>query len=322
MSVVAAAIYRKGERLAEVGLEDAMTTDLGQDDFVWIGLHEPGEDELRRLQERFALHPLAVEDALSSHEQPKVDAYNDQLFVVTRTARLDGEEIVYGETNIFVGPKHIITVRHGSARAHSGLRQQLESAPSLLRHGTDYVLHGVLDFIVDGYLPVVQDIEEDVLATERKALDLSLTGEDVRHIFRLRGELLRFRRVLGPMRELCARLEHQSLPGIDSEVRPYFRDVHDHVRRVETMVDGLREIITTVFEASLLLEQQHQNTITRKLAAGATLVAVPTAVAGIYGMNFKVMPELDWQYGYPFAWAFIVGLCAFIYWRFKRVGWL
>jgi len=323
MSVVAAYVYRDGRRERPLSLDTPAELDaIAPGEFVWIGLLEPTEAELDMLQAHFHLHPLAVEDARNAHQLPKVDVYGDQLFVVTKTAQLEDEQIVYGETDIFVGHSFIISVRHGSARTHSALREHLEAAPNLLRHGVDYVLHAILDFVVDGYLPIVDDIEDEVLEMERRALDTFLTRLEIAHIFTLRRELTKFRRVLGPMEEVSGRLEHLDSPCLDPEVRPYFRDVLDHVRRVQNRVDGLREILSSVFEAANLLEQQRQGAITRMLAAWATIFAVPTAIAGIYGMNFDHMPELRWVFGYPVTLLVIATICGWLFVRFKRRGWL
>lgn len=269
MSVIAAYVYGDGKRLRDIVLDKPETFVLAKGEFAWIGLHEPGEDELRVLQDQFGLHPLAIEDALKANQMPKVDVYGENLFVVARTAHIEGETIGYGETDIFVGRNYIVSVRHGSARAHLELRRQLEAAPARLRQGVDYVLHAVLDFIVDGYFPIVEAIEEEVLAMERHALDAFLSRDEVTRIFNVRRELMRFRRTLGPMEEVASRLEHHEFPCIDSDVRPYFRDVFDHVRRVASMVEALRDVLNSVFEASSLLEQQRQGAITRRLAAWA-----------------------------------------------------
>jgi magnesium transporter len=322
MSVVAAFDYLGGKRVRPVSLDAPETLKVGEGEFVWVDVVDPSEQELLVLQNRFDLHPLAVEDALKTNHLPKAEVYGNQLFVLARTAFLDGARICYGETSAFVGPGYIITVRHGSARAHSDLREHLEAAPDLLKHGVDYVLHALLDFVVDGYLSVVEGLEEEVLDMERRALDAFLSREEVRRIFNMRQELMRFQRILGPMEEVANRLEHHDLPCIDPEVRPYFRDVADHVRRVMGMVSGLREVLSTVFEASTLLEQQRQGAITRQLAAWAAILAVPTAIAGIYGMNFDYMPELRWKYGYFIVVAAIFAVCAFLYTRFKKSGWL
>lgn len=321
MSVVAGYLYREGRRVGPVSL-DRPPELVEATDFVWIGLYDPTAAEMEVLQRNYGLHPLAVEDAHNAHQLPKVDIYGDQLFIVARTAHLEGDKIAYGETSIFVGPRHIITVRHGSARAHSTLRAQLEAAPSLLAHGTDYVLHAILDFIVDGYLPIIETIEEDVLTIERRALEVMLDQKETIRLFAIRRELIRFRRTLGPMSEVAGRLTHLDMPCLDPDVRPYFQDVLDHVRRVETMVENLRDVLTSVFEVSHLLESQRQGIITRQLAAWAAILAVPTAIAGIYGMNFVNMPELKTHYGYFVVLGVIALCCGFLYVRFKRTGWL
>ena len=322
MSVVAAYIYRDGQRDRAIDVEALDDVVAGPGEFIWIGLFEPTEAELKTLQRRFNLHPLAVEDAFKAHQTPKIEVYGQELFVVGRTAQLLDGEIAYGETSIFIGKSHVISVRHGSARAHTELRLQLEASPELLRHGVDYVLHAVLDFIVDGYLPIVEAIEEEVLDIERRALDAFLVRSEVNRLFHLRRDLIRFKRVLSPMAEVCARLEHLESPCLDADVRPYFRDVLDHVQRVESMVDALREAIGSVFEAATLLEQQRQGAITRKLAAWAAILAVPTAIAGVYGMNFEHMPELRWAWGYPAVLLVIGASCLFLYSRFRAEKWL
>ena len=322
MTVVAASFYRNGLRVRDVTLDEPMPEAVSHSEFVWIGLLEPSEDELRKLQRGYHLHPLAVEDALKAHQMPKVDIYGDQLFVTLRTAHLNGEGIAYGETSIFVGPNFVISVRHGSPRAHTQLRAQLEAAPGLLIHGVDYVLHAIMDYIVDGYFPIVENIEDDVLAMEQRALATFLSRAEVMRLFTLRRQLIRFQRLLGPTIELVRKLLHNDVPCVDVEVRPYLNDVLDHVRRVEGNVSALRDVVTSVFEISSLLEQQRQSDITRKLAAWAAILAVPTAIAGIYGMNFKHMPELETQYGYFVVLAVILVLCSGLYMRFKKAKWL
>ncbi|MDW5316990.1 magnesium and cobalt transport protein CorA [Rhizobium sp. PL01] len=321
MTVVASYIYRGGKRGEELPLgEKAFEPKDGE--FAWIGVAEPTVDEMNNLKAMFGLHPLAVEDALNGRQVPKVDVYGEQLFVVAKTAHLEGDKIVNGETCIFVGKHHVISVRHGSARAHKELRDQLEQSPNLLNHGPDYVLHAIIDFIVDGYLPMVEKMEDNVLAMEKHMLISFLEREQIRRIFRMRRQVILFQRVLGPMAEVVGKLTHLELPCVDDNAKPYFRDVLDHVKRVETMMSGLRDVITSVFEASNLLEQQRQGTITRQLAAWAAILAVPTAIAGIYGMNFQNMPELQSRYGYFVVLGVIVTLCGVLFYRFKKTGWI
>ena len=322
MTVVAAYLYRHGQRIREVSIDEKVDCPDDKSEFVWIGICDPSEDEMRTLKEQYDLHPLAIEDAVKANQLPKIDVYGDQLFVVARTATLEGDRIAYGETAIFVGHSHIISVRHGSARSHKALRVQLEAAPTLLVHGVDYVLHAILDFVVDGYLPIVDAIEDSVLAMEQKTLDAFLGRDEITRIFTLRRQLTKFQRVLGPMAEVASKLVRLDLPCVDPEARPYFSDVLDHVHRVQVMVDGLVQIVISVFEFSNLLEQQRTGAITRQLAAWAAILAVPTAIAGIYGMNFEHMPELKTQYGYFAVLAAIVVICAVLYARFKRAGWL
>ncbi|MEN5228283.1 magnesium and cobalt transport protein CorA [Brevundimonas naejangsanensis] len=321
MSVVASYVYKDGKRVREAPLTDQGLA-LAEGEYLWIGLHEPSDDEFDVLVRRFHLHPLAVEDALTAHQIPKLEVYGSELFIVARTAQAKGDRILYGETHVFVGSNYVITIRHGSARAHTQLRAQLEASPHQLKHGPDFILHGVLDFIVDGYIPIIDAIEDKVLEMEQVALDSFLARADITRLFHLRRELLKFSRVLGPMEEVCVKLQSLDLPCIDREVRPYFRDVADHVRRVSSRAAGLRDILASVFEVSNLLEQQRQGVITRKLAAWAAILATPTAVAGIYGMNFEHMPELRWTYGYPAVLALIVAICIGLYVTFKRSKWL
>ncbi|HXC74641.1 MAG TPA: magnesium/cobalt transporter CorA [Sphingomicrobium sp.] len=322
MTVVAAYLYRDGYRVRSVEIDEPVNCREAKSEFVWIGIADPTQDEMRSLANCYDLHPLAVEDAITADQLPKIDVYDDQLFVVARTARLQGETIEYGETAIFVGHSHIITVRHGSERAHTALREQLEKRPKLLMHGTDYLLHAVLDYIVDGYGPLVDDIEEEVLEMEAHAADGFLDREQTNHIFTLRRELSRLQRILGPMGEVALKLARQDLPSIDEDIRPYFSDVQDHVRRVQSRVDALRDALNSVFQLSTLLEQQRVGTITRQLAAWAAILAVPTAIAGIYGMNFQNMPELHERYGYFVVLGIIVAICIWLYDRFRRTGWL
>ncbi|RMI14875.1 magnesium/cobalt transporter CorA [Sinorhizobium meliloti] len=321
MPVVASFMYRNGKRAEELPLSP-MPISFKDNEFAWIGLYAPTAEELATLQQAYGLHQLAAEDALNPQQIAKVEVYGEQLFVVAKTAHLEGDKIAYGQTALFVGRHHLISVRQGSARAHTELRAQLEASPQLLQKGTDYVLHAIIDFIVDGYLPVVQTVEDRVLAMEKHMLVAFLERDEIRRIFRLRRQVILFQRILGPMSELVGKLVHLDLPCIDEHAKPYFRDVHDHVRRVEAMLGGLREVITSVFEASNLLEQQRQGTITRQLAAWAAILAVPTAIAGIYGMNFEHMPELQTRYGYFVVLAIIAALCSFLFYRFKKAGWI
>lgn len=322
MTTIAARIYRDGRLLSEVDVAKGLPQLEKPADFIWIGLHEPHDAILAMVQNHFGLHPLAVEDALDPKHLPKVEAYGDHLFLVIRTPQLEGDKIIYGNTAIFMGRQFIITVRLGSERTHSPVRAQLEATPWLLKQGPDYVLHAIMDFIVDGYGDLVDLMEDKVLAMEDRAIENFLGRAETGRVFMLRRELFRLQRILGPTEDLTSRFINLEFPQIDANIYPYFRDLLDHVRRLVYRVEGLRDTLTSVIETSGLLEQQRQGAITRQLAAWAAILAVPTAIAGIYGMNFDIMPELRWEYGYYAIVGVMALICLTLYIRFKRAGWL
>lgn len=327
MTIIAARRYTQGKAdPADVALsgvplaEDALPPGC----FDWIGLCDPSLEEMERVGRQFGLHPLAIEDALNPRQLPKVDIYGRQLFVVARTATPGpGEDaITYGQTACFLGERFIVTVRMGSARAHADLRRALEADSEHLAEGPDYVLHAVLDFIVDGYLPIADGFEEVAHAIEEAAIDQFPNPVTIRRIFRLRRELRRFERIIGPMEEMVERLVVADLPTIDPSARIWFRDVLDHARRAMARMDSLKETLAATVETAGLLEQHRTGVITRQLAAWAAILAVPTAIAGIYGMNFDYLPELHWRWGYPMVWAAIITICGGLLWRFRRIGWI
>lgn len=320
--VVAAGVYENGRRLRDIAIEEAGACAREAGHVVWIGLKEPPAELLLRVQAQLDLHPLAIEDAAKAHQYPKLERYGDAFFVVARTAQLSNGEIAFGETHIFFGKGYVVSVRHGASTSYATVRQRAESCPTLLKRGEDYILYSILDFIVDNYLPVVGSIGEEVDALEERLLRKLLNEGETNRLYRLRRELLRLRKAVVPLVEVCQRLEHADDVLIEPQMQPLFRDVHDHVKRVQEEIDSLREVLAFAFEASLMAGQAQQNAVTRKLAAWAAILAVPTAVAGIYGMNFEHMPELEWAYGYPVVLGGIVTLCGLLYIRFRRVGWL
>lgn len=327
MPIIAARRYTEGKPdpadLALTG-DPMPEATLPRGCFDWIGLCDPSAEEIALVARQFGLHPLAVEDALNPRQLPKVDLYGQQLFVVARTAMMDpgGDTITYGQTSMFLGAQFIVTVRIGSARAHADLRRALEADTEHLAEGADYVLHAVLDFIVDGYLPIADQFEEVAHAIEEAAIDQFPDPATIRRIFRLRRELRRFERIIGPMEALTERLAEADLPVIDPSARIWFRDVLDHVRRAMARMQSLKETLAATVETAGLLEQNRQGVITRQLAAWAAILAVPTAIAGIYGMNFDNIPELHWRWGYAMVWGLIIVICGGLLWRFRRIGWL
>ncbi|HUH77952.1 MAG TPA: magnesium and cobalt transport protein CorA, partial [Devosia sp.] len=253
----------------------------------------------------------------------KVDIYGRTLFIVARTAAIvEGENIVYGQTCIFLGQDFIISVRLGSTRAHHQLRARLETNADKLAEGPDFVAHAILDFVVDGYQPIMEHLEDVVQEMEERAIAVFPEQSTIRRIFRLRRQLRRFERIVGPMEEVCERLVEEDLPAVDHAARIWFRDVLDHTRRTMARVGGLKETLASIVDTASLLEQHRQGEMMRQLAAWAAILAVPTAIAGIYGMNFHFMPELEWRYGYFAVMAGITAVCVGLWMRFRSIGWL
>ncbi len=324
MPIIAAHRYSAGKRSDHsLVLDGKLRKPLPAHHFDWVGLADPKPQEMELIRSQFGLHPLAIEDALNPNQMPKVEAYGNQLFIVARTAGIEeGENIAYGQTAIFLGKDFIVSVRFGSTRAHNALRQRLESDAERLAEGPDYVAHAILDFIVDGYLPIMEKLEVSVQAMEERAIDVFPERSTIRRIFRQRRQLRRFHQIIGPMEEVCERLTTTELPTVDPAARVWFRDVLDHVRRTMARMDGLKETLASIVETASLLEAHRQGEMTRQLAAWAAILAVPTAIAGIYGMNFDVMPELRWRFGYFIVLGGIGTICIGLWLRFRKIGWL
>ncbi|MGH7704120.1 MAG: magnesium/cobalt transporter CorA [Gemmatimonadales bacterium] len=322
--VIDCAAYVGGRRARDVALQDISEVLCEEGLFLWIGLYEPDEELLREVQREFGLHDLAIEDAHTAHQRAKLEQYEDSLFTVLRTAQYTGEPrcLEFGETHLFVGRRYVVSVRHGSMRSHVGLRQRCEATPHLLCKGPGFVLYALMDFIVDQYLPIVETFEEELEELEEEIFGETFSRETTGRIYRLKRDLLATRRAVAPLVEVCNRLMRFDLNLIHEDTRPYFRDVQDHVMRINEMIDNLRELLTTALEANLSLLSVKQNEDTKRLAAWAAIIAVPTMVAGIYGMNFHYMPELNFRYGYLLAVGLMGAVCAGLYFSFKRSGWL
>jgi len=320
--IVNSIAYEAGRRIGHVDLERPGDPEPGENRFVWIGLDEPDQALLRTVQLRFGLHDLAVEDALVAHQRPKLEIYGDSLFIVLRTAHLKDQKVCYGETHIFAGKGYVVTVRHGSTIAYTDVRLRCESVPKMLSLGESFVVYSIMDFVVDRYFPVIHGLETEVDTLEEIVFARRSGRQEIERIYELRHELMLLRRTVQPLEEVCARIMRFDAPVADDSVRPYFRDVQDHVIRVVESIDNLRDLVGAALEANLLLSSAQQNEVTKRLAGWAAILAVPTAIAGIYGMNFKWMPELEQPWGYPAVMSFMVGLCGYIYYRLRRAGWI
>src|SRR6185295_13388268 len=320
-TIINCAAYENGRRVGDVDLTQACPAEA-DGGFVWVGLQEPDKALLRTVQQRFGLHDLAIEDALNAHQRPKLEIYGGGVFIVLRTAQLIDRRIQFGETHIFAGRGYVVTVRHGSTTAYREVRARCEGAPKMLAMGESFVIYSIMDFIVDNYFPVVHELEAEADALE-EAIFAQKTGQaDVERIYELRHELLLLRRAVQPLQEVCNRIMRYDVSLIDNAMNAYFRDIQDHVIQVLEGIDNLRDLLNAALEANLLLISIQQNNVTKKLTGWAAILSIPLGIASIYGMNFKWMPELEQPYGYPTVMAFMIGLCGYMYYRFRHAGWI
>jgi magnesium transporter len=322
--IVDCAHYRDGERQHEgpLDINAAAEAARGERDFVWLGLHEPSEDELAQAQRAFGLHELAVEDAAHAHQRPKIEDYGESFFVVLKTTRYDDEreEVDFGEINIFAGPSYVIAVRHGAASGLQQARKRLEQRPELLKAGPAAVVWAILDKVVDDYAPVVAGIEDDIEEVETEIFD---QGKDsTQRIYFLKREVIEFHRAVFPLLIPLEALERGAYTEVGEQLQAYFRDVADHARRIDEQITGQRELLTSILEANLALLGVQQNTVVRQISAFAAIVVVPTFLASIWGMNFEHMPELDQTWGYPAALATMILAIGALFLFFRRIRWI
>ena len=322
--IVDCAIYEGGKRLpGHVDLEHAYDERHQPGKFVWIGLYEPTEEEFDSLRREFGLHPLAVEDAIHAHQRPKLEVYEGMLFIVLKTARyVDPTEVItLGEVLVFLGDDFIITVRHGEASSLKPVREDLENDPKHLGRGPGAVLHAILDRVVDDYQPAIEGLETDIDEVEEELFSAGRRNPAER-IYRLQREVLGFRKATAPLVDPVARLAEGKYAHIHPEIHDYFRDVNDHLMRARDQLDAMRDLLGSSLQANLAQVSVRQNDDVRRISAWVAIAAVPTAIAGIYGMNFEHMPELKWGVGYPGVLLLMLIICTFLYFRFKRAGWL
>jgi len=321
MTIVDCAVYEDGcRRAGELPLTEAGEAARCDDAFVWIGVFEPTEDEFDSVRREFDLHELAVEDAINAHQRPKVELYGNTLLMVLKTVRyIDAsDDLETGEILLFINRDFVVTVRHGQSRLHD-VRLEIENRPDLLRYGTGAVLYAIVDRIVDDYEPVVQAVEVDIQEVEHDMFSPERTNPAER-IYAMEREVLDLHRAVTPLAPAIDKLARGEL--IHPELRTYFRDVHDHLLRLIGRIEGFRDLLSSALQANLTQATVRQNEDMRKISAWVAILAVPTGVAAIYGMNFTDMPELQWRFGYPGVLILIVCISAFLYWRFRRSGWL
>jgi magnesium transporter len=322
--IVDCAVYDEGARRpGELPLGEACEASEEPGAFVWVGVVEPTQEEFDAIAEEFQLHPLAVEDAVNAHQRPKVEQYGETLLVVLKPVRYtDSDELIeVDEVALFVNPTFLVTVRHGPAVALAEVRKAAEEQPDLLRHGPIAALHAIVDRVVDDYEVALTEMESDVQEVEGQVF--SDTRENpTQRIYRLERELLQFQRAVRPLIPALDSFARGRQPAIPEALHDYFRDVHDHALRVQGRIEALRELLGSALQANLTQVTVRQNEDMRKISAWVAIAAVPTMIAGIYGMNFDHMPELHWTLGYPGVVALMATICGTLYWRFKRSGWL
>ncbi|MEG3182435.1 magnesium and cobalt transport protein CorA [Novilysobacter erysipheiresistens] len=321
--VVNCAAYDRTGKRRDISL-DAISDVLAIDDgsFVWVGLHEPDDALLDKLQEEFGLHDLAIEDARNAHQRPKIETYGQSLFIAIHTAQNVDSHIRFGETHLFVGPRYLVTVRHGASTSYAAARARMEREPELLQHGSDAALYAVLDMVVDGFGPIVDEFSHALNALEQDIFAEDFRKHTVHKLYDLKRELTRLRMAVAPMQDILGHLARPRGSLIGEEIQLYFRDVHDHAVRINEATDTLREMLTAAVSVNLALVTVRQGETVKRLGAWAALLAAPTLIASWYGMNFVHMPELAGRWSYAVLIGVVAVTCAVLYRMFKRARWL
>ena len=322
--VINCAVYDRSGTRSDIGL-DAISDVLARDDgsFIWVGLYQPDDTLLDKLQEEFGLHDLAVEDAHRAHQRPKIEAYGNSLFIAVNTAQAeDDNSIGYGETLAFLGPRYLITVRHGASRSYAVARQRVEREPEMLALGPSYGLYAVMDFIVDNYLPVVSGFKETLRRLEKDVLSDNYRRETLLHLYDLKRELTYMRVAVAPLQDVLAQLSRSNSALVPEDVRLYFRDVYDHAVRVNESIDAMRDMLGTAMNVNQSLVTLAQGEVVKRLAGWAALLAAPTLITSWYGMNFAHMPELPGRHSYFILIGVVAAVCIGLYAYLKKVRWL
>ncbi|WP_227430699.1 magnesium and cobalt transport protein CorA [Psychrobacter sp. I-STPA6b] len=318
---------KTGKPLEQIAIKDVKDTLNNNKQFIWLGLYNPSRETMAEVQKAFDLHELAIEDAFSDHQRSKVESYGyDTLFVVVRTAKLEDNLILYGTTAMFMGTNYIISIRTGASRSYKPVREHCHRHPEKLRLGPIFVLHAILDFVVDNYLPIIDRLGSYLREQERNIFSYEFSKHTLRNLYELKSQLVHMRAVMLPVQDICNffinHKKNELVSSFPSASKPYFRDVNDHLLRAIDAVNGLNEMFSVAMDTYMAMVNMGQNEVVRKLAAWAGILAIPTAVAGIYGMNFDNMPELHYKYGYFVVMSAITIICVILYRQFKKSGWL
>ena len=315
--------YEAGRKLADIEKQEISNYLARPGAFVWVALRDTTEAELAEMQAEFDLHPLAVEDARHGHQRPKIEEYGDSLFVVINTIEVEGDDLRTGEIHVFAGPNYVLSVRHRTERGFTDVRARAEREPELLKHGSGYVLYALMDAIVDRYFPVLDAVEMELEKLEGRLFTPGASPrENIEALYYVKQKLTTMKHATSPLQENAGKLYGGRVPYVCTGLGEYFRDVYDHLVRINQSIDAARETVNTAIQVALAMVATGQGEITRRLAAYAALVAVPTMIAGVYGMNFRHMPELSWEWGYPLAIAAMAAIDVVLFWRFRKAGWI
>jgi magnesium transporter len=315
--------YQGGRKLADIQKHEISEYLKRPGSFVWVALRDTNDAEMAEMQEEFDLHPLAVEDARHGHQRPKIEEYGDSLFVVLNTIEVEGDDLRAGEIHVFAGPNYVLSVRHRTERGFQDVRARAEREPELLKNGSGYVLYALMDAVVDRYFPVLDAVEMELEKLEGRLFTPGASPrENIESLYYVKQKLTTMKHATSPLQENAGKLYGGRVPGVCAGLGEYFRDVYDHLVRINQSIDAARDTVNTAIQVALAMVATGQGEITRRLAAYAALVAVPTMIAGIYGMNFRHMPELGWEVGYPLAISVMALIDLFLFWRFRKAGWI
>ena len=316
------AVYQEGQKLSDIPVEDISNWLAKPGCLTWVALRDASLVEMTQMQEEFDLHPLAIEDATHGHQRPKIEEYGDIVFVVMLLLEVHQDEIKVSEVAIFVGPNFVFSVRNGSKQDFLGVRERCEREPELLKLGSGFVSYALMDAVVDRYFPLVEALESDLEDVEAQIFERGSARWNIERLYALKHRSSMLRHSVVPLLEVVGKLHGGRIPAVCMNSQEYFRDVHDHLARINRALDTIRDTITTAIQVNLSLVTIEESEVTKRLAAWAAIFAVSTALAGIWGMNFEFMPEIKWKYGYPMALGVIGSIAGILYWRFRRQGWL
>jgi magnesium transporter len=314
--------YQDGQKLADIDIADISDWLAKPGCFIWVAMRDASAQELQKMQGEFDLHPLAIEDAAHGHQRPKIEEYGETVFIVMQLLKMHEGEVHVGEVAVFVGRNFVLSVRRGSQQNFLGVRERCEREPELLKQGSGFVSYALMDAVVDRYFPLVDAIEVALEEVEAQIFVRGAARWNIERLYALKHRTSTLRHAVVPLLEVVGKLHGGRVPAVCMASQEYFRDVHDHLARINGAIDAIRDTIATAIQVNLSLVTIEESEVTKRLAAWAAIFAVSTALAGIWGMNFEVMPELKWEYGYPMALGVIGSIAGLLYWRFRRRGWL